>query len=82
MSVTGTTKGVALSNANMHEKALYCFDKALSMEKDNDLIWFRQGITLFHINRLHEAVSSFDHSLRINPDNAAALNNKGVAFLF
>ncbi|UXE59078.1 MAG: tetratricopeptide repeat protein [Woronichinia naegeliana WA131] len=41
--------------------------------------WFEQGYALYDEGRYKEAITSFDHALKIKPDNHEAWNNRGAA---
>ena len=73
-------KGVSLADAALHEKALYCFDKAIALDENDARVWFKRGISQFHIKLLSAAAISFGKVLSFEPNNAAALNNLGVTY--
>ncbi len=41
--------------------------------------WFDKGIALARLKMFYEAIACFDEVLKVNPRNADALYNKGVA---
>ena len=51
-------------------KSIACFDRALSITPNHELVLMNKGGALAEWERYSEAVACFDEVLRMNPDNA------------
>ncbi len=70
-----TVKGSILIKRNEIEKAMKCFDKALEINKKNDIPLALKGLAFYEIDMLNEAEKLFDKSL--NERNFTSLYWKG-----
>ena len=57
---------------NRFEEAVDCYDKALSLEQDNEIFISNKGVAFMELNRFEEAVLCFRKVLIINPNNEDA----------
>ncbi|MBN1432018.1 MAG: tetratricopeptide repeat protein [Methanomicrobiaceae archaeon] len=74
-------KGVALLEAEMPEKAVECFDRALKEDTENSGILFKKGIALFYSKKFEEAGEIFNQIIKKDSSNYPALNNRGMTLL-
>ncbi|OPY36412.1 MAG: photosystem I assembly protein Ycf3 [Methanoregula sp. PtaU1.Bin051] len=78
-------KGKQLENDERYEEAVNLFDEALNLDHENDAIWSEKADALVLLGIIYttdprffkEACHSIEKALRINKNNAKALNNKG-----
>lgn len=61
-------KGGVLFICSEYQKAIECFDKCLSMNKDYTCALFNKALVLRAMNKLHEALNCFNELLKI-PQN-------------
>ncbi|MBN1254745.1 MAG: tetratricopeptide repeat protein [Deltaproteobacteria bacterium] len=64
------------------EKAIECYEMAISLDPSYYLAYNNLGCALIVQDRAFKAVSMFQDALEIKPDCAEALNNLGVAFYY
>ena len=60
------------------EKAIALFDKALTLEPGNDMLWVLRGTILDDLGRYSESLDSYDKALDIKQDYAVAWYSRGV----
>jgi tetratricopeptide (TPR) repeat protein len=58
--------GIALTEANRPNDAIPLFQRALSIEPENPLLWLNLGIALQHTGEYEEAIGSFHRALSID----------------
>lgn len=58
------------------QEAEECFDKYVELE--NKEIWFETGFSFANVGQHEKAIEFFDKIIRSEPDNIAALKNKGA----
>jgi len=56
------------------------FDRALDITRDNAVVHFNYGVTLYEKGRIKEALAHYREVLRINPRNANIHYNLGLAY--
>jgi tetratricopeptide (TPR) repeat protein len=71
-------KGVALVYLSRYEDAIKCFDQAISLDNNNEIVWSNKGTALFRMSRTKEAFDCFNKSIELNSRNAPAWNIKGL----
>ena len=54
------------------EEAVDCYDKALSLEPDNEIFLSNKGVAFMELNQFEDAVGCFRKTLIINPKNEDA----------
>jgi tetratricopeptide (TPR) repeat protein len=59
---------LAYDHKKMYEEALESFEKAISLNPENPLLYYNYGLTLGKLGRLDDAVSSFRRALDLKPD--------------
>ena len=62
-----------------YEAAIELIGRAIEYNGSDPSYHCSHGLVLQSLNRLDEAVASYDHALLLNPDYAAALINRGLA---
>ncbi|MDK2892091.1 MAG: hypothetical protein PWQ49_483 [Methanohalophilus sp.] len=61
-----------------YEKAIECFEKALTLDSDNPFIWYNKGIAYSNLCDLECALSCFEEVLKLDPSYDNAWINKGL----
>ncbi|CAK91023.1 unnamed protein product (macronuclear) [Paramecium tetraurelia] len=69
--------GYALSKLNKYQDAIECYNKAISINPNYDVIWYHKGNVLNNLNQHYEAIECYDKAISINPNYDVAWNNKG-----
>ncbi len=60
--------------------AIFFYSKAIDIEKDNFLYYFKRGTILLKQNKFTVAEADFNASLELNPKHDNSLHNRGIAF--
>jgi len=71
-------KGADFAKLGDLEKAIALFDKALTLEPDNDMLWVLRGTMLDELGRYADSLDSYDKALAIKTDYAVAWYSRGV----
>ena len=58
------------------------YDDQLKTQQNDPDLWIKRGETMINLMRYDEAVTSFERSISIKPENAPAQNGKGVALFY
>jgi|GEM_PF-1880542 len=70
-----------LSSAGKYDKAIECYDNAISDSPGDAWMWNNKGFVLNQMGRYQEAYECLDKAVQMMPDNLAAWNNKGLALM-
>ena len=73
-----TREGVEHAEKGNFEKALICFDKALSMEPNCVHTMTHKGKTMIKLGKYQDAMALFNQALEIDPNFADALEAKNL----
>lgn len=73
-------KGCIFKKLNQPEKAITCYDNAISLKKDFIASWYNKGMLLAQVslNQIEEAIQCFNEVLKINPNHPLALRDKEI----
>ncbi|KAJ3201507.1 hypothetical protein HK099_002217, partial [Clydaea vesicula] len=64
-----------------YSKALYSYDKAISLEPKNYLSYFKRATVYLSIGKSSEAINDFSKVLELKPDLHNALQQRGKIYL-
>jgi tetratricopeptide (TPR) repeat protein len=73
--------GEDMANAKRYDDALAFFEKALSVNPNNDMAWGDKALILDKVGNTTDALSSFSKAMSINPNNSITWLNKGLTLL-
>ena len=79
-ATTLNNSGIALTEANRPIDAIPLFQRALSMEPENPLLWLNLGIAQQHTGDYEEAIESFQRAIGIDPHLTEAWLSMGLIF--
>ncbi len=68
------TYGNALDSQKKTDKSIEIYDEGIEQFPDFYLLHFNKGITLMSVNKLDEAMQSFQSSVKLNPKHAGSHN--------
>jgi tetratricopeptide (TPR) repeat protein len=71
----------ALAMSSRYEEALYCYERALTLNPDAVEVLYNTARILIAMGRVDEAIGHLRKAVRIKPDYARAHNNLGSALL-
>jgi len=74
-------QALALIEEGKLEQALLALRAVLAVSEGNAEAWYKQGNVLKVLNRPHEALSSYQRAVELNPRYAAAYCNRGAVQL-
>lgn len=72
--------GIALTEANRPDEAIFLFRKALIMEPENPLLWLNLGIAQQRTGNYDEALNSFQRAICIEDTLAEAWVSMGLIY--
>jgi tetratricopeptide (TPR) repeat protein len=70
--------GIRFLNDCKYERAVRCFDEALTMGVKSKSAWLSKGEALLNLDRLSDALVSYDKVLQLDENNFEALSKKGL----
>lgn len=62
-------QAILLANDGAFTEAIACFKRALTLQKDNYLLWFNLGVTYRDSGNLKEAKNALEMAYKISPEN-------------
>ncbi|MDR0718049.1 MAG: tetratricopeptide repeat protein [Treponema sp.] len=72
--------GIALTEANRPNEAIAMFQRALTLEPENPLLWLNLGIAQQRTGDYDEAMGSFEQAVTIDNNMADAWSSMGLIF--
>jgi len=76
-----TNLGVIAKRRDQNNIALEYFDKALSIEPNNSLVWGHQGDVLAEMARKKEAVEAYENALKYDPGDLKTVYNLATLYV-
>jgi len=73
--------GEDMANAKKYDEALAFFEKAISINPNNDMAWGDKALILDKLGNATDALLSFSKATSINPNNSITWLNKGLTLL-
>jgi len=61
-------------------KAEMYYSKAIELEEDNFIYYFKRGTVFLKNSRWSESVNDFSRALELNPEHHNSLHNRGIAY--
>ncbi len=61
-------------------EVLYCLDKAIQLNPDNDIAYYHLGVVHDMFGQKSEAITDYTKAININPQFASAYNNRGAIY--
>ncbi|HEX6890060.1 MAG TPA: tetratricopeptide repeat protein [Chryseolinea sp.] len=71
--------GNAYEQLDSAELAVHYYSKAIQLENDKFLYYFKRGTLYLHQGKFKEAENDFNESLLLNPRHDNSLHNRGIA---
>lgn len=65
-------------NAGRHRQALSLLDKSINRDPDASVTHYLKGLILRGLDRIDDAIASFDNAIALNPGLPDAYNNRGL----
>jgi len=73
--------GNACFDADMPEKAIAAYEKALKIDENNPNVWTDLGVMYRRTGQFDMAIAAFDKAAAIDPKHEPSLFNKGVVLM-
>lgn len=65
-----------------YEQAISCYDRAIKLDANHDVVWQNRGNALLYgLSLPEDALAVYDQALAINPNNELAWRNRGNALV-
>ena len=76
------TQAIELANRGSYVEAIACFKRAITMDRNNPLLWYNLGVTYRDANHLHHAKNALLTAYNLEPDDQDILETLAhVCFL-
>jgi tetratricopeptide (TPR) repeat protein len=72
-------KGEILLSEKRYEDAIACYNKAVKIEPEKAVAWFKLGIANSRVKRYNDAIACYDKAIELKPDYHQAWRDRGVA---
>jgi len=71
--------GNSFEHLNKPDSAIAYYTKAIDLEKDNFLYFFKRGTVLLKSGKFKESIADFNDALVLNPEHSNSMHNRGLA---
>jgi tetratricopeptide (TPR) repeat protein len=71
-------RGIALHKSERYEEAIASYDRAISINPNDDKSWSLRGEALCKLEKYEEAIASYERAIDFKPDDHQAWYNRGV----
>lgn len=69
-------EGINYEGNDDFKNAVKCYDKAISLDKENMIYWNAKGLALANMGEFSNSLKTFDRALKIKPDDKTTKENK------
>ena len=61
-------KGISYAMLKKYDKALECFDEAISINPSESKAWYNKGLVLYLVGKFKDALECANKALELNPN--------------
>jgi tetratricopeptide (TPR) repeat protein len=72
--------GNVLEHLDSLDKAVYYYSKAISIDKDYYIYFFKRGTIYLKQNQWKNAIEDFSAAIELNPEHDNSYHNRGIAY--
>lgn len=74
-------QAIELTSRGNFAEAIACYKRALTIDRENSLLWFNMGITYQKQGDLNGAKRALDTALKLNPDDEESIEQLAIVCL-
>ena len=60
--------GVEFCEQEKFTEALACYNAAILLDPENEIVWYNKGLTLYELDKNQEAMRCFDKAIRLDTE--------------
>ncbi|WP_406661139.1 tetratricopeptide repeat protein [Methanolobus sp. ZRKC3] len=77
IALVWNNKGISYAFMGMYEDAIKCFERSLSLKRNDTDVLYNLGVALYTMGRSEEAITYYDRILALDPKNDNTWVSKG-----